>query len=90
MIKEIGVILMIGSVVLPSCVKEATIESDDCDETVSFQDEILPEIFNTSCNSVVGCHSSEDVAGGYVWETYDQIVPSADLIAATIKRESGV
>lgn len=89
MIKRIGIVSVIGIIFFTSCVKDITVQPDDCNETISFQDEILPDVFNMSCNSVIGCHSSEDAASGYVLETYDQIAPSADIIAAAINRNGG-
>lgn len=76
-----------------SCVKDKTVEPapepvDPCAETVSFNDELLPEIFNISCNTS-GCHDAVTGSGGYVLETHEQICTNADVILDVLQHNSG-
>lgn len=83
-------LIIAAGLAFTSCLKDKTVEPVDmsgpCSETVFFQDEIQTEITNLSCN-VAGCHDSSSGAGGYVFETHEQISTNADIILNAIRQD---
>jgi hypothetical protein len=76
-----------------ACLKEKTVEPEPipegpCAETVSFSTELLPEIFDISCNTS-GCHDSGTGAAGYVLETHEQISTNANVILDVLQHNLG-
>ncbi len=83
-------ILMIG---LFSCSKDKTNEpivvNPSCPDTIYFQDEILGEIMNVSCNTS-GCHDAGTGSAGYIIENYSQVAANASLFLSAIRHDDGV
>lgn len=81
-------------IALASCLKDKTAEPviepvGPCTDTVSFQDEIFPEIFEPSCASVY-CHGAGGGSGGYILDAYDQIAENADMVLKVIQHDATV
>lgn len=84
-------VFVIAFMLIWSCSKDKTsgeITPFECDETISFSDEVLPLISNNCSTS--GCHSASSGAGGYIFTNYDNIFESREIILKAIKHESGV
>lgn len=60
-----------------------------CADTVFFQDEILGEILNVSCNTT-GCHDAGTGSAGYTLENYSQVAANADLFLSVMRHDAGV
>jgi len=60
-----------------------------CTDTVFFQNEILGEIMNVSCNTV-GCHDAGTGSAGYTIENYSQVAANANLFLSVIRYDAGV
>jgi hypothetical protein len=84
------VILSIVSLfALSACLKDKTIEPTSeigSSDTVSFSGEILPEIFNVSCNTT-GCHNSATNAGDYILENYSQINSASEILLKVMNHD---
>jgi hypothetical protein len=90
--KQLLLLFSIGFV-FTSCLKDKTVEptpppTGPCADTVSFNDELLPQIFDISCNTS-GCHDAGTGSSGYVFETYEQISSNADVILKVINHDAG-
>ncbi|HIP37249.1 MAG TPA: hypothetical protein EYG85_10390 [Crocinitomix sp.] len=85
-------IIFIVVLTLPSCLKHKTakVNSFDstCVDTISFNNEIMPEILTPSCNTS-GCHNSTSVAGGYDLSNYTNNSSNADIILNSIQQVNG-
>lgn len=86
--RKICVIAIAASIGFISCKKDKAEEPSNytCDETISFSGELQPELFNVSCN-VSGCHTPEDAASGYVWDSYANISPHTEKILGAIEHD---
>ncbi len=65
-------------------------DNGDCVTTnMSFSADIKP-ILSNSC-AFAGCHSTDTKAGGYAYETYDEVILSANngSLIGVIKHQSG-
>ena len=74
-----------------SCSKDKTsgdIFPFDCDETISFSEEVLP-LISSNC-STSGCHSAASGAAGYIFTNYDNIFENKNIMLKTMRHESGV
>ncbi|SFT77222.1 hypothetical protein SAMN05216474_2315 [Lishizhenia tianjinensis] len=91
MLRYIGIV-SVGLMFMVSCAKNTTepmkVFPPGCEDTVFFSTQIQP-LFTTNC-STSGCHDQSTAQNGYVFETYDQIVNSAEDALQTIKHEPGV
>jgi len=86
-------LFLFAGLFMSSCLKDKTVEptpppSGPCADTVSFNEELLPEIFNLSCNTS-GCHDAGAGSAGYVLETHDQISSNANVIFNVINHDAG-
>ena len=81
-------------IVLTACLKDKTAEPviepvGPCADTVSFQDEIFPEIFEPTCASVY-CHGDGGGSGGYILNSHDQISTNADMLLKVMQHDPTV
>lgn len=86
--------LFVATYTLSACLKNKTSEFVEvspvtCVDTVFFQDEIMGEIMNVSCNTA-GCHNAGTNAGGYVLENYSQVAGSAAVLAGVMNYTAGL
>lgn len=93
MIRQIIFFAAIG-LTLTACVKDKTIEPVPvptflCTDTVSFENDLLVPLFNTSCNTS-GCHSGADAAASYVFEAHDLISVNSTVILKVINHDATV
>ena len=90
--KKVILFITIFSFAIVSCLKEKAEEisaiNAPCNETISYNNEIAPEILNMSCN-VANCHDATTVAGGYNFSTYDEVKNKADQIFSAISHKNG-
>ena len=84
--------LALVAVSMTACYQDQTVEPlppGPCDlDTVYFSSNVYDEIINPNCNTS-GCHNSTDLAGGYSFETYDQISTNAATINDVINHNGG-
>lgn len=87
------VITVIAIVGLSSCLKHKTIEPiqtpiiTECLDTVSFNNEILPQLLTPSCNTA-SCHDA-NAAGGYDFTTYNSVVTNSGVVYNVIQQNNG-
>lgn len=67
-------------------VEEVVPVEEECPEERSFSDDVLP-ILNINC-STSNCHNSNVQAGGYVFETHQQIDQHDVIILAAMRHET--
>lgn len=89
---KLKIIFIGATLLLVSCLKDKTIEpfvaTGPCVDTVSYANEIVPQIINFSCN-VAGCHNSSANAGGYILENHSQVSANADIVFNVLKHNAG-
>lgn len=85
----IFLVVLITGTILFSCTKEQTPDlmpiADNCNNTVTFQEEVEPIIFN-NC-STTGCHDAS-AAGGYNLEGYTNISTYSAVILSAMRHET--
>jgi hypothetical protein len=91
--KHLIVMAVIGLVAV-SCLKDKTVEPivlpvGPCADTVSFESEIMNQVFNVSCNTA-GCHDSGSAAAGYTLLTHDQISSNSEILVNVLNHNAGV
>ena len=91
--KRFLIILTLG-VVFTSCLKDKTIEPVDepvgpCADTTLFQDEIMGQIMDLSCNTS-GCHDASTNSGGYTLENYSQISANSGVLLKVLQHDPTV
>lgn len=88
-------LIFIGAMlILCSCLKDKTATYTEappatCVDTVLFQDEIMGQIMNVSCNTA-GCHDSGTAQSGYIIENHTQVSANADFFLNVMNYSAGV
>lgn len=78
---------------LSSCLKHKAIEPNqtiivvECLDTVSFSNEILPQLLTPSCNTA-SCHGA-NAAGGYDLTTYGSVSINSGIILNAMQQNNG-
>lgn len=78
------------SILLSSCTKEKTPEPfipEPCSETISYNEVIVPEIIDASCN-VMGCHDAT-AAGGREFTSHALVSETTDPLYRAMAHEDG-
>jgi len=90
---KILLLFLSATLILSSCLKDKTTDQGNvvpsaCVDTIFFQDEIMGEIMDVSCNTA-GCHDNGTAQSGYVIENYAQVSANADFFLNVMNHSAG-